>query len=82
VRFAVTRSLRSLRSGEFVVLRAPAEPAPSTLSLLADSRVGPPLAACAAAGDLAARAAAGDLAACAAAGDLAARAAAGDVAPA
>jgi hypothetical protein len=30
--FGLTRSLRSLRSAELVVLRAPAEPAPSALS--------------------------------------------------
>jgi hypothetical protein len=29
--FALTRSLRSLRSGELIVLRAPAKPAPSAV---------------------------------------------------
>ncbi len=49
--FAVTRSLRSLRSSELIVLQAPAEPVPSASILPAGSRSWPPPAACAAAGD-------------------------------
>lgn len=50
--FALTRSLRSLRAGELIVLRAPAKPAPSAVSLPAGSRRQPPLAARAATVDM------------------------------
>ena len=47
--FALTRSLRSLRLGELIVLRAPAEPAPSA-DIFCRQPVGPAAPAWASAG--------------------------------